>query len=325
MEEIPETYDLQSIEQLRAVADPLRIRIYEALSFKPMTATQVGEELDEPAPKAHYHVRELERLGLVRLVETRERGGILEKYYRAVARGLRVPPSILQQAPPDEVAGTMSDILDSIVLGFKAVMSQQITGKVANWDASMLTLSANTLWITPTEFQGMLKSVQELLKPYSKRRGVEGEHEITMNVISYDARLARAGSANQPERLVSPTPPNPPTPPTPPIPPVPSIPPAPSVSTWPKGSIRTEPDKAADGKARKVVVAGAVNYSRRELQEIADRGERIDLTVIGYLSFANDVPADLVRRVIERLSYRGVLTAPDDVREALREKEGGAS
>lgn len=28
---------------------------------------------------AHYHVRELERVGLVQLVETREKGGILEK------------------------------------------------------------------------------------------------------------------------------------------------------------------------------------------------------------------------------------------------------
>lgn len=319
MEDLPETYDLQSIEQLRAVADPLRIRIYEALEAKPMTATQVGEELDEPAPKAHYHVRELERVGLVRLVETRERGGILEKYYRAVARGLRVPPSILQQAPPDEVARTMSEILDSIASGFKAVMSQQIAGKVTDWDASMLTLSGDTLWMTPAEFQDMLKSVQELFKPYNKRRGVEGEHEVTLNLISYDARLARAEAANQPRR---PAPPTPPTPPVPSVPPVPPVPPAPPASpTLPRGFIHAEPDKAADGKARKVVVAGAVNYSKRDLQELADRGERLDLTVIGYLSFANDVSADLVRRVVQRLSYRGMLTAPDDVRAALKEKE----
>jgi hypothetical protein len=71
-----------------------------------------------------------------------------------------------------------------------------------------------------------------------------------------------------------------------------------------------------------VVVAGAVAYSKRELQKIAERGERLDLNVIGYLSFANDVPADLVRRVIHRLRYRGVITAPADVRAALREKEG---
>ncbi len=76
-----------------------------------------------------------------------------------------------------------------------------------------------------------------------------------------------------------------------------------------------------DGKVRKVVIAGALSYTNRDLQEVADRGEKLDLTVIGFLSFANDVSAALVRRVVQRLSYRGVLTAPDDVRAALKEKE----
>jgi len=305
MEDILDIYELQTIEQLRAVADPLRIRIYEALEVKPMTATQVGEELDEPAPKAHYHVRELERVGLVRLVETRERGGILEKYYRAVAHMLRVPQSILQQAPPDEVAATMTDILDSVVSGFKRTMSHLIARKDPDWDASMLTLSGESLWMTPDEFLHALKAALEQFKPYKERRGIEGEHEITLTVISYDARLARQDDTSQREQ------PSPPTPLSPPAPPIP-----PKVAARGPGA-----PKSPDGNIRKVVVAGAVSYSRRELQEIADRGERLDLTVIGYLAFANDVPAELARRVIQRLSYRGVLTAPDDVRTALKEKE----
>lgn len=72
---------------------------------------------------------------------------------------------------------------------------------------------------------------------------------------------------------------------------------------------------------RKVVVAGAVNFSRRELEEMAAKGEQYDLNVFGYLSFAHDVSADLARRTIARLSYHGVLNAPDSVREVLKEKE----
>ncbi len=299
MEEIPDTYDLQTIEQLRSVADPLRIRIYEALALKPMTATQVGEELDEPAPKAHYHVRELERVGLVRLVETRERGGILEKYYRAVARGLRVPQSILQQAPPDEVAKTMSGILDSVVSGFKTTMSHLIASKATDWNASMLTLSGDSLWMTPDEFQRTLKAALEQFTPYKERRGIEDEHEITLNIISYDARLARQEVDQREERL------SPSSPSSPPV----------------ERAREVDKDGLVGGKTSKVVVAGAVSYSRRELEEMAQRGERLDLTVIGYLSFAKDVPADLALHVIQRLSYRGVLTAPDDVRKALKERE----
>ncbi len=63
-----EFYEIESIEQLRAIADMLRLRIFEILQQKPMTVTQLGEELGEAPAKVHYHVRELEKLGLLRLV-----------------------------------------------------------------------------------------------------------------------------------------------------------------------------------------------------------------------------------------------------------------
>src|SRR5579864_5753375 len=123
MDDLPETYSLTTIEQLRGVADPLRVRIFEALTQHAMTATQVGEELGIPAPKAHYHVRELERLGLVRLVETRERGGILEKYYRAVARNLKAPQQLLQSAKPDEVVAAINEIFSNLGQSLLTAMS----------------------------------------------------------------------------------------------------------------------------------------------------------------------------------------------------------
>jgi len=75
-----ERYEIENIEQLRAIADVLRLRIIDILQKQPMTVTQLGEVLGLAPAKVHYHVRELERVGLLRLVETREKGGILEKY-----------------------------------------------------------------------------------------------------------------------------------------------------------------------------------------------------------------------------------------------------
>lgn len=309
MEEIAETFDIVTVEQLRAMADPLRIRIYDVLVNKPMTATQVGDELDEPAPKAHYHVRELERVGLVRLVETRERSGILEKYYRAIARNLRVPATFFQQASPDEVAEAVNGMFNSIVVGFKTAMSRLIENKVANFDASMLTFSNDVAWMTEDEFRSALQSLQATLKPYLERRGVVGEHEINMTIISYDSRLARQENSDGGELKL-------PVPPT-----APSLPPMPTPPPAPPASIDSGQDVASSARVRKVVVAGAVSYSRRELQDIADRGEQLNLNVIGYIAIANDVPADLARRVFHRVQYRGVLAAPADVREVLRTKE----
>ena len=40
-----ESYEIENKEQLRAIAAMLRIRIFEMLQQKPMTVTQLGEEL----------------------------------------------------------------------------------------------------------------------------------------------------------------------------------------------------------------------------------------------------------------------------------------
>jgi hypothetical protein len=69
------------------------------------------------------------------------------------------------------------------------------------------------------------------------------------------------------------------------------------------------------------VAAGALIYSRDELERVVAAGERLDLNVVGYLSFGADVTPDLVDRAIAHLRYRGVLSAPSDVREALKQKE----
>src|SRR5260221_14087956 len=105
-----ENYEIETNEQLRAIADMRRARILELLRDQPMTVTQLGELMGEAPAKAHYHVRELERVGLLRLVQTREKGGILEKYYRAVAEDIQVPRSLLSSAPTDEALAALGKI-----------------------------------------------------------------------------------------------------------------------------------------------------------------------------------------------------------------------
>ncbi|MBS3934290.1 MAG: helix-turn-helix domain-containing protein [Truepera sp.] len=101
-----QAYLLKELEQLQAIADPLRLPLLELLSQKPMTVTQVASLLKEKPNRLYYHVKKLEHAGLVQLIETRPNRGILEKYYQAVAKGLTVDESLLQfQQPTKEEAG----------------------------------------------------------------------------------------------------------------------------------------------------------------------------------------------------------------------------
>lgn len=73
-------------QQLKAFTDPLRIRVLDILVDRPATNQQIAKALAEPQAKILYHIRFLLECNLIRLIETRIRGGNVEKYYRAVAR-----------------------------------------------------------------------------------------------------------------------------------------------------------------------------------------------------------------------------------------------
>ena len=65
---------------------------------------------------------------------------------------------------------------------------------------------------------------------------------------------------------------------------------------------------------------GAVGYSRKDLERMVARGERLDLNVIGACSFADDIPPELVESAVSRFRHRGLLHASDAVREVLKQK-----
>src|SRR5580692_9457860 len=51
---------------MRALAHPVRIAIIEALGFRgPMTATEVGEQIDESPTTCSFHLRQLAKYGFV--------------------------------------------------------------------------------------------------------------------------------------------------------------------------------------------------------------------------------------------------------------------
>ncbi|MBC8042253.1 MAG: helix-turn-helix transcriptional regulator [Rhizobacter sp.] len=89
-------YMLRDITQVRAIADPLRMRILEALCHKSMTTKQVALFLDENANKLYHHVELLAAAGLIKLVETKQNRGTLEKYYHAVAEHFTLSPQLFE-------------------------------------------------------------------------------------------------------------------------------------------------------------------------------------------------------------------------------------
>ena len=68
---------------VRAIAHPLRIRLLAMLQEQPSSPVVLAEKLGQPLGRVSYHVRTLYELGLLDLVNTRQRRGATEHFYRA--------------------------------------------------------------------------------------------------------------------------------------------------------------------------------------------------------------------------------------------------
>lgn len=89
-----EEFTIKDLETLKVIADPLRIQILKTLR-RPRTVKSIADELDMPATKLYYHVNQMEKHGLIRVVETNIVSGIIEKQYQATARNYRVDEGLL--------------------------------------------------------------------------------------------------------------------------------------------------------------------------------------------------------------------------------------
>lgn len=73
---------------IKAIAHPLRHRILLTLAEQVSSPKRLAAELDEPLGRVSHHVRVLSRLGAIELVDTAQRRGAVEHFYRAVVRSI---------------------------------------------------------------------------------------------------------------------------------------------------------------------------------------------------------------------------------------------
>lgn len=128
-QQLPQLIEFRRIEDaatIKALADPLRLRIMRVLSHgvrtKPriMTVKQLAEELGEPTTKLYRHIKQLLAVDLIQVAELRLVGGIVEQHYRvaqldwSVRAGRYASPA--GTGLPDEVSGmvdaTVSEYFD---------------------------------------------------------------------------------------------------------------------------------------------------------------------------------------------------------------------
>jgi DNA-binding transcriptional ArsR family regulator len=80
MSDRPEAIDQRLV---RALAHPLRVQILEVLTERVASPTWLAEHLDSSLSDVAYHTRALDRCGCLDLIDTAQRRGATEHFYKA--------------------------------------------------------------------------------------------------------------------------------------------------------------------------------------------------------------------------------------------------
>lgn len=190
-EEQEEVRTLTNLEQVKVLADPLRIKILEAFSEE-RTTKQVAELLGEKPTKLYHHVDALEKVGLISLVRTRPNRGTTEKYFRAVARTFRADSRIFNAG--GKVGSGNNAELQQIITTIIDQTASELTALVSHahdTDAEDVTKAIQLEGIlTFLEVHGTKKEIQEIRAKLN---------ELVRSVTA-DTKRSSKSNTKEPER-----------------------------------------------------------------------------------------------------------------------------
>jgi hypothetical protein len=108
---------------VRSLAHPLRIQILELLTDRVASPNLIANELESGLSDVAYHTRALDRYGALELVDTAQRRGATEHFYKATPRAFvggppwrKVPRSIRSGVS----AATLQTFLDKAIAALEA-------------------------------------------------------------------------------------------------------------------------------------------------------------------------------------------------------------
>jgi DNA-binding transcriptional ArsR family regulator len=93
LSELPNSYVVETPEQAMALLNPLRGEIVARL-MEPASAAEVARQLGEQPQRVNYHLKALEKAGLVERVGSRQVRNLVELLYRSIAKSFVLAESL---------------------------------------------------------------------------------------------------------------------------------------------------------------------------------------------------------------------------------------
>lgn len=163
---------LTTLDGAKALSDPFRYKIlnYFYKINNPATVKQVADEMKEVPAKVHYHVKKMEKAGILELIRTEEINGIVAKYYYPTAEDFQIRLSQeydkLQESNAQLMKTETYKMIAKLYDTNKNEILEHLNKRAKQNKKEKLSLSMQDLYLTEQEAEEFSKYVFEFLNKH---------------------------------------------------------------------------------------------------------------------------------------------------------------
>lgn len=187
---------IRDVGTLKALAHPLRMKLYRALTIaRTATASQLAEQVDEAVSLVSYHLRKLAEHGLIEEAEAQSADG-RERWWQPASEGVTIRDEDFRDAPEKAAAHTAASRL---FFEQRADMYRRFLDERAHWGAVWNAASDSSEWLlklTPDELARLSKEMYDLVRRYeelgraaAQAGDTEGRENVAVHTYGFPFRV----------------------------------------------------------------------------------------------------------------------------------------
>lgn len=178
-----------SEEELQVLSSPQRQRIFKIMQSGgvPMHGKEIGDRLGVKAASAHYHLKKLEKIGVIKQSHTQLVNGITARYYEVTVDSVILGEDFLD-ATDDGLTkqkmllihNTFNANRDAFIRSLHQIMQQERTGEIGE---NRLHLALDfKLYLSGEDAELLQKDMDELFTKYASPISGKKPHSVWLSI-----------------------------------------------------------------------------------------------------------------------------------------------
>lgn len=178
-------YNIDTLEKLQVISNPLRMKILECVIPKARTIKEIGDLLGMQSNTRYYHMSELTEAGMARVVHSELVSGIQQKWYRASARYFRLEPHLLYtndaRGTDDPAGAFLIAAIERTLNEFKTSLDHGLIDK----SGESMIVTRRTIRATPEQAMEFKARLRQLEEDFSAAQDSEGTLRLELGIALF--------------------------------------------------------------------------------------------------------------------------------------------